>query len=399
MAFTKNEYKNIPSDGIIPDDRVPADQISFGYTFTYETYANFDSFFVPPLKGHIVLELKDSAGNLKATFDLQETYTISVPQPSPGLVLYTWAWDGGAEQFSATDANGEPITTEGKVSLGTLPPTDSDSSTGVVIIKEATFYSYTFNFDVDEGDTLKIKFHNLSAGTVTDKASLLVATRLRDATTPALVDDRRGEQMRVVVDKKQTRAVRSRRLTSPVPLDKTEGASGSDGLVYDGRLSKPQLDPAAAASYYVLGTSANKLLLFRSDDNGKTWKQLMSQPTQLKILAARLARGGRYIVYGVGDDKKAAYAILKHGAGGWTLSESGPCKLTPTPTPPATTPSNPSNTTPSTPATVTELPISKVNSLEDGVGGLLRLLSTDKDGAQRIHLSRDGKTWQQAPAT
>ncbi|RYX80491.1 hypothetical protein EON83_28445, partial [bacterium] len=328
MSFAISDYTNIPSSGILPAALVPADQISFAYTFTYVKDVDLGAGLQSTLSGRVVLELKDSVGNLKATFDLQETYRITLLPAAPGLVFYAWNWDPNKEKFTATDAAGAPLTTEGQFSLGVIPAGDSDSSDRSAHIT-STFYSFIFNVDVDEGDILKIKFHNLSAGTVVSKASLKVATRPGNSKRPAIVDEKHGQQLRLDSTPKGTRLIRSRRLDSPLTLAKTEWTENNDGLVLSKPLAGANLTQTEGSTLYVLGTNQNKMLLLRSQDNGKTWKQIMSEPTTLKILAALLANGGRYIVYGLNTAQKPSYAIFKHGEGKWTLSETGLCTLAP----------------------------------------------------------------------
>lgn len=388
MPFSPSDYSNIPSSGDLPGDMVPADQISFAYSFTYEKDFDPRDGLQSTLNGIIVLELKDSGGNLKATFELRETFRIVLLPLAPSLVFYIWNWDANKEKFTGTDANGEPIDTLGEVSLGVIPSGDSSSSDRTAYVS-AKFYSYIFNIDVEEGDVLKIKSHTLSAGSVVARASLQVATRLGGEASPAIVDKQHGQQFRANSAKKQTRMIRSRRLDSPLSLAQTEWTQGDDGLIFAKPLKGANIAQTEGGSLYVLGTSDNQLLLLRSQDAGKTWKQIMSESTDIKILAARLAFGGRYIIYGVNAQKKPSYVILKHGQDKWIISESGPCTLT------ADSPST-STPTPSPPTEPAALPTSRVNGLENGDGGALRLLATDKDGTLFIWLSRDGKEWKQS---
>ncbi len=390
MSFSLSDYRNIPSSGLIPDAMVPADQISFAYSFTYQTEFDPDAGFQSSLKGQVGLELKDADGNLKATFDLRETYRITILPLAPSLVYYLWNWDANREKFLGTDADGNPLSTLGEVSLGVIPSGDSGTTDRTAFIS-SKFYSFIFNVNVEAGDTLRIKSHTLSAGTVVARASLQVATRLGGSTSPALVDGRCGQQLRVTTDTQKTNLVRSRRLDSPVALSQTEWTQDDDGLVVNKPLNGPQIAQADGNTLYILGTVKDQLLLFRSQDEGKTWQQIMSETTNLKILAAYLARGGRYIIYGVDTTQKAAYAILKHGQDQWILSETGPCTLAP--------PNNLGTSADTTLSTSAPLPTSKVSSLEEGDGGALRLLATDKDGTLLVWLSRDGKEWQQTTAT
>lgn len=116
----------------------------------------------------------------------------------------------------------------------------------------------------------------------------------------------------------------------------------------------------------------------------------MNEPTSLSILASCFWRdGSRIAVYGLGADKKPAYAFLKNGANGWTTAETGACLLDDGAS--KATPNGGESPVPSGKG----LPTGKINSLEAGEGGALRLLSTDGDGTLRLFLSRDGKTWAQ----
>lgn len=381
MSFALTDYRAIPSSGILPTALVPADQISFGFSFTYEKDVNLEEGLQSSLAGHIVLELRDGAGQLKATFDFKETYHVTLFPLAPGLALFTWNWDSNLEQFSATDSAGGVIPTEGAFSLGAIPAGDSGTTDKTAIIN-STFYSAIWDVNVSAGDTLRIKFHNLSAGFVVAHASLKVATRSASTPSPAHFDERLGVQLRAVVEKGQTRVVRSRRSNSPLLSAQVEwSGAGAEGLVTKQALRAVRLGMASGGQTLLFGASGTALELWRSQNGGKDWVSMMNQPSTLSPLASCFSRdGATLLVYGL-QNKLPTFALLKNGAKGWTIAQGGACVLESAP-----------KETPSL-----GLPLSTVNSLEVGEGGAYRLMASDSKGAFTLFLSRDGKSWSATP--
>jgi hypothetical protein len=373
MAFSISDYRNIPSSGIIPvDDLLPADQFSFAYTFIYEKDVNLEEGFSSDFDAHITLQIKDSAGNLKATFDAFETYHVVLFPLAPGLAFYTWNWDINKEKFTASDGAGNPIGTEGQFSLGAIPASDSGTTDKTAIVS-STFYSSIFNLDIEEGDTLKITFHNASAGYVTDKASLKIATRQVDTRSPALFDLRCGQQIRVFNFQKQVRAIRSRHQFSPLLEGVAEWApidGSSDGLVFDGSLKGLTLARARGCIKYVIGKDGAFLRMFSNRDQGKDWTQIMAITNDVTPLASCLSNdASTFFIYGINSVKEPSFVILKNSNGVWKINETGIC-------------------------VGSNLPITKVNALERS-GGQLRLLATGADKQLLLFSSSDGKKYTQ----
>jgi hypothetical protein len=187
MAITRDDFKNVPSSGIIPSDRVPASEFAVSYAFTYigtPSLSTFDHTF----SGKIVLHFLDGAGTVKYVIEIDETYNLFIFLLAPGLVLYTWNWVPTAEKISGrkgVDENSPPMATLGLATFG-VEPAEGSGTTDREVIVDSRFYSGIFKETLASGDQVKIVFHNLSAGFVVDRASLSLATekllRLLDVT-------------------------------------------------------------------------------------------------------------------------------------------------------------------------------------------------------------------------
>lgn len=371
MPFSLFDYRNIPSSGVIPAvDLLPADQFSFAYAFIYEKDVNPDEGFSSDFNTHITLQIHDSAGALKATFDAFETYHVLLFSMAPGLAFYTWNWDINKEKFTATDGARNPITTDGAFGLGAIPASDSGTTDRTAIVS-STFYSPIFNLDLEEGDTLKITFHNASAGFVTDKASLKIATRQSETREAALFDARTGAQFRAFSKNGETRLFYSRHSESPLELERTE-----NHLVVSEPLKGLAVAHGGGGALYILGKSKTSLKLFRSFNEGEQSVEIMSVSADITPLASCLSKdGATFFIYGTNAAKKPCYAMLENGAQGATLGESGECAGE-------------------------GLPTSKVNGLEVSTGGALRLMATAKTGGLLMFVSHDGgKSYAQTPVS
>jgi hypothetical protein len=179
MAITREDFKNIPSSGVIPDDRVPSYAFAVAYAFTY-TGAPSGSTFNHTFTGKIVLYFYDGGGSVKYVVEIEQTYNLFIFPLAPGLVLYTWNWVPSAEKIKGRKGEAEdapPMETLGSGTFGVEPAEDSGTSNGEVIV-DSRFYSGIFEEPLESGDKVKIKFHNLSAGFVVARASLQLATEL-----------------------------------------------------------------------------------------------------------------------------------------------------------------------------------------------------------------------------
>jgi hypothetical protein len=342
---------------------LPADQFSFAYTFIYTVSVGLE--VQPPTKldAHIALEVIDAAGSVKAIFEAYEYYSIVV-----GQLQLIWAWISNQEKFTGVDAAGAAIETEGQFSNGVDPASGTEVALGDVAFS-STFYSLIFNFDLEEGDRIRIKFHNVSAGFVTNKASLKIATRQSETRTPGLFDSRTGAQFRTFAKDGETRLVYSRQAESPLDPEKVE-----NHLVAGEALKSLSLMRGSGGATFVLGKSGSLLKMFRSYNEGKSSKEIMSVSADITPLASCLsADGGTWFIYGVNVAKMPAYAILKNSGGAFKLSETGICGGT-------------------------DLPTSKVNALASSDGGELRLLATGPSRELLLFLSNDGKVYKSVEA-
>ncbi len=190
MAITRFDFKNIPSTGIIPEDRLPAREFAVGFAFTYEgnpDITNPNQSFVAKL----VIHVTDSQDRVKYLLRLTEPYTLFIIPMAPGLVLYTWNWVPSGEviegfKFPAPIEippgfdppqikDAQPMQTLGLASFG-VDPAEGSGTTDKTVFLQSTFYSGIFTEPLVFGDKIKIRFHNISAGFVVSWASLTLAT-------------------------------------------------------------------------------------------------------------------------------------------------------------------------------------------------------------------------------
>jgi hypothetical protein len=177
MAVTRDDFQNVPSSGIIPDDLVPADAFAVSYTFLYfgnVDITNFNHSFVARVK----IYFYNDADDVIYVVEIEEHYNLFIIPLAPGLAIYTWNWVPQQEEIKGRkgeDEDAEPMTTLGLGSFGVEPAEGTGTTSGEVIV-DSTFYSYLFTETLESGDKLKIKFHNVSAGYVVSRASLQIAT-------------------------------------------------------------------------------------------------------------------------------------------------------------------------------------------------------------------------------
>jgi hypothetical protein len=189
MAITRDEFKQVPSTGIIPDDRVPASEFAVGFAFTYQgnvDITNFNQSFTARVVYHVT-----SPGDVKYLIRLIEPYNLFIIPLAPALAIYTWNWVPSGEvvegfKFAAPIpiapgfdppeiAQGQPMQTLGEASFGVDPAEGSGTTNGTAFV-QSNFYSKIFTEPLSPGDKIKIRFHNISAGFVVSRASLLLAT-------------------------------------------------------------------------------------------------------------------------------------------------------------------------------------------------------------------------------
>jgi hypothetical protein len=372
MAILSNDFRSIPSTGIIPDDRVPSTSFAVSYQFSYTATpdpTNPDRSFT----GKVVLHVLDSSNAIKYIITIEEKYTVIIIPLAPGLVLYTWNWVPQYEKISGTIGETDmPMTTLGEGTFGVDPEQGFGTSNGPVYI-DSRIYSKIFTERLDVGDKIKIKFHNLSAGYVVAKASLALATEGESA-DPALFDARCGQQIRAFLFNGQTCAVRTRRQNSPLPIVSAEFLDVEkplSGLVTQKALQGMSLGRGEGGVTFLLGKNGARYEIHRTLDEGDNWKQIMAIVNDVKPLASEQSEdGSTWYVYGINSDNAPAYAIFKNGSKGWTLAETGKCSGV-------------------------GLPTSRVSRLQCSEGGGLRLMATGGGKDILFFTSNDGKAYSQ----
>ena len=399
MALTRQDFKNIPSSGIIPDDRVPAENFAVSYAFTYTgtpNLANFNASF----SGKIVLHVLDSLGTIKYVITIEQTYFMLIIPLAPGLVLYTWNQVPTAEKISGTiGEDGPPMTTLGQANFG-VDPSEGSGTTDREVTIDSRFYSGIFTEPLDEGDRIVIKFHNLSAGFVTDKASLSLATTPGAAGEAFLFDERLGDRIHVYVakgagNKSNVQCRRTRQMRGVlsdgqmqyghgITLETDKINDGDNGLVEENsRLRDLQLlslEGGLRACVGVTGGAPSFLRIFLTLNLGEDWNRIMNQPLPFVPSAnCTFANQTKVLFYGVGTNKKPAYALLELGAQGFALTKTGEATAT----------------------DGTELPVKGSINLESCEGGAMRLFTRDaQSGSFLAWISSDeGASWAQEQTT
>lgn len=200
MAITRDDFKNIPSNGLIPSDRVPASAFAIGYFFTYTgqaDYTNPNQSFTTRLVLHV---LDGRLGGVKYVIRIEEKFNLFIIPMGPGLAVYTWNQVPSAEKVEGFKVSGPvgpgwnppeiasapPMRTLGQGSFG-IDPAEGTGTSGGAAIVDARFYSGIFTEPLAVGDSIKVKFHNAGAGYSPAIVSLQLATeggsRNRIATT------------------------------------------------------------------------------------------------------------------------------------------------------------------------------------------------------------------------
>ncbi len=195
MAITRDEFNQVPSTGIIPDDRVPASQFAVGFAFTYQgnvDITNFNQSFT----ARVVFHITDANDKVKYLIRLIEPYNLFIIPLAPALAIYTWNWVPSGEVIEGYKwavpvdvppgfdppqiADAQPMGTLGLASFG-VDPAEGSGTTDATVFLQSTFYSRLFTESLSPGDKIKIRFHNISAGFVVSRASLLLATERASA--------------------------------------------------------------------------------------------------------------------------------------------------------------------------------------------------------------------------
>lgn len=215
MAITRDEFKPVPSSGIIPDDRVPASQFAVGYTFTYTGSPSLGT-FNHSFTGTIRLQVLRADDSIKYSIEIQQTYNLFIFPLAPGLVMYTWNWSPNSEQIIGRlgpdphDEDAPLMTTLGQGTFG-VDPADGFGTSDREVIVNSTFYSGIFTEPLERGDKIKIVFHNLSAGFVVARASLSLATESK----PKMLDAQPGHFGEIVMARGMSNAVQGGHTFTP----------------------------------------------------------------------------------------------------------------------------------------------------------------------------------------
>ena len=346
MAITKSDFENLPSSGILDDTRADADAFAVSYAFTYIGYPSLDNFNAS-FTGKIVLHVLNSAGTIKYVITIEQTYFLLIIPLAPGLVLYTWNQVPTAEKIGGTiGENGPMMSTLGQGNFG-VDPAEGSGTTNSEVIVDSRFYSGIFTEPLDEGDRFVIKFHNLSAGFVTAKASLSIATELSASGEAMLFDERIGDRIHVYVNRggagkpsiecRRTRQLRGElrelelQYGHGVTVETSKLSDGDNGTVEeDSRLRGLQLMEVEGNALLCVGAtggSPSLLRAFLSLDRGENWGRIMNELLQLVPLCSCILAGqSKVFYYGTGDDKKPAFAILEREGDGFTLTRHGACE-------------------------------------------------------------------------
>lgn len=296
MAITRQDFKQIPSDGIIPDDRVPASAFAVGYTFTYFGYPSLST-FNHTFEGKIVLHVLDSSDAIKYVIEIEQRYNLFIFPMAPGLVLYTWNWVPSAEKISGRKGTGEdaePMTTLGLATFGVEPAEDSGTSNGEVIVS-STFYSGVFTEPLARGDRIKIAFHNLSPGYVVSRAGLVVATEPGgQVLLRSLFHAPTGQTFLLHVDDGALKLARTRRMQPVMALREDEGTLADKLCDYESTLFETAPEYAGLqrlnGALYCLVQGGGRLRLLRSTDEGQNWNEVLDEMDELNmtVLASTL---------------------------------------------------------------------------------------------------------------
>lgn len=388
MAITQSDFKQIPSSGEIPDDRVPASAFAVGFVFTYYGTPSLDT-FNHTFSGKIVLHVMDASDAVKYVIEIEETYNLFIFPLAPGLVLYTWNWVPTAEKISgrkgeAEDA--EPMTTLGLGTFGVDPAEDSGTTNREVIVDSA-FYSGLFTEPLESGDKLVIKFHNLSAGFVVREASLLLATELGGGLLRSLFHADTGQTFLLHLEDGALKLSRTRRMQPTMALREDDDTVPptvcdyeADVLEKSGSLTTRWGDlHRHSGVLYCPAWQGNFIKLLASTDDGKGWwevARIAQIELNMTVLASAIDdKGAVLYLYGTaaaaedGIEKGAPlYAEIKNegtrnGTPSWKLSARGA-------------------------VSGDELPTRDVAGLEYS-GGTLRLIGSGKN-ALNVWFSRDG---------
>lgn len=342
MAITKSDFTAIPSSGIIPDKLVPASEFAVSYFFSYTGTPSLST-FNHSFSTRLVLEILDSNNTVKYAITILETYDVFIFPLAPGLALYTWNWVPQDESVSGTIGDGPdapPMSTLGEGSFGVDPAEDSNTTDREVIVA-SRFYSKIFTEPLESGDVLKIKFHNVSAGFVTDRASLQLATQPGTVAAVALYDGRVGTTWLFYVDKSKVYCGSTRRQTGFKKLL-------DDALVFGGSVTYLQAGRFGATLHALLATG-KKLVVRTSYDEGVTWMATFELDSNLKVLSAQLSNdGGAWFVYAqatatvISNDPDnplrginqgdLVRVVLRPQGTGWTVAELGVVEGTDLPT-------------------------------------------------------------------
>lgn len=397
MAITREDFQNVPSSGVIPENLLPASEFAVSYAFTYIGTPALDT-FNHTFSGRIVLHFTDEAGNVKYVVEIEETYNLFIFPLAPGLALYTWNWVPSAERIEgrkgvAPDA--PPMETLGEATFG-VDPAEGSGTTDREVIVDSRFYSGIFVEPLEFGDKVKIVFHNLSAGFVVARASLSLATEIGGAVLRSLFDGAHGQTFMLYPRDGALRVARTRRMQTSVDLrvriDEATGQPATDqdasrvcdyeSEVWAGTPQYAALHRAGTTLY--VPVVKNGIRMFASRDEAGTWAAMGDVDedfTMKALVTAMTADGASLFCYGTATEAAPAeepadaisvgdviYAELKHVNGSWVQSATG--KI----------------------AASVVLPTSNVAGLESS-GGVLRLTYKAGSGETetlRVLISTDG---------
>lgn len=326
MAITRQDFAPVPSDGIIPEGRAPAAQFAVGYSFIYTGYPSIGS-FNQSFTGTIRLHVVRSDDSVKYAIEIKQTYNLFIFPLAPGLLMYTWNWVPSAESIvgrkgdDPTDPDAPLMTTLGQGSFG-VDPAEGQGTGNSEAIVASTFYSGIFTEPLARGDKLKIVFHNLSAGFVVSRASMLLAT----SGTIRRLDVKLGHFGEIVTASGLDTAIQGGHTFAPHNLANGRGyirnASDPSILIMpDGREIIGVLQPGGFFEYESHNTQRSWTRVRYGDEEASLLPEGVSVPQLIQLQNARLA-------IGIDGSKVIVRRVTPEGVGDLiTLGDAGDSEL------------------------------------------------------------------------
>ncbi len=304
MPIAQSDFKGLPSSGIVPAVPLPASAFCVGFDFIYTgtvDASNPNQSFT----ARVVIHVENESGQVKYVLRIEEKYLLIIFQLAPGLAFYTWNWQPNAERIegfalSPPTANvppgWSPPQIEGARKMAQLgngasfgvDPAEGSGTTDSEAIVESTFYSGLYEEPLEVGDRFRVRFHDVGAGYVVSRASLLLATQVTTDKPQVLHDERIGFSYYFYFESGALRCARWRRrerlLLGLAP-------AGGWPAIYSNPLRAFHAWRSGATLFVALDTGPG-LRVATSTDEGATWEQGGVMLTNVQLLAAASSTGG-----------------------------------------------------------------------------------------------------------